>query len=97
VRSDRHELSHNRSEDGYERSRKRLARAVDEFMHSIKSENLPRVPGTGVFLTRTSRDAPPDMIWHVKQNRALQENLFYPERSDRIGTMRQEFGTPSRD
>jgi K+ transporter len=66
-------------------------------MHSIKSENLPRVPGTGVFLTRTSRDAPPDMIWHVKQNRALQENLFYPERSDRIGTMGQEFGTPSRD
>jgi KUP system potassium uptake protein len=49
---------------------------VDEFMRSIKSQNIPRVPGTGVFLTRTARDAPPVMIWHVKHNRALQENLF---------------------
>ncbi len=49
---------------------------VDEFMRSIKSQNIPRVPGTGVFLTRTGHDAPPVMIWHVKHNRALQENLF---------------------
>jgi KUP system potassium uptake protein len=49
---------------------------VDEFMRSIKSQNIPRVPGTGVFLTRTAHDAPPVMIWHVKHNGALQENLF---------------------
>ena len=49
---------------------------VDEFMRRIKSQNIPRVPGTGVFLTRTAHDAPPVMIWHVKHNRALQENLF---------------------
>jgi len=49
---------------------------VEEFMNSIKAENIPRVPGTGVFLTRTERDTPPVMIWHVKHNRALQENLF---------------------
>jgi KUP system potassium uptake protein len=49
---------------------------VDEFMRSIQAQNIPRVPGTGVFLTRTARDAPPVMIWHVKHNRALQENLF---------------------
>jgi KUP system potassium uptake protein len=49
---------------------------VDEFMRSIKLQNIPRVPGTGVFLTRTTREAPPVMIWHVKHNRALQENLF---------------------
>ena len=41
-----------------------------------KSQNIPRIPGTGVFLTRTAHDAPPVMIWHVKHNRALQENLF---------------------
>ena len=50
--------------------------SVDEFMRWIKSQNIPRVPGTGVFLTRTAHDAPPVMIWHVKHNRALQENLF---------------------
>jgi KUP system potassium uptake protein len=49
---------------------------VDEFMRSLKSQNIPRVPGTAVFLTRTLHDAPPVMIWHVKHNRALQENLF---------------------
>jgi KUP system potassium uptake protein len=50
--------------------------SVDEFMRWMKSQNIPRVPGTGVFLTRTAHDVPPVMIWHVKHNRALQENLF---------------------
>ena len=49
---------------------------VDEFMRRIKSQNIPRVPGTGVFLTRTANDVPPVLIWHVRHNRALQENLF---------------------
>jgi KUP system potassium uptake protein len=34
------------------------------------------VPGTAVFLTRTLRDAPPVMVWHIKHNRALHERLF---------------------
>src|SRR6516164_3989454 len=49
---------------------------VEEFMRSIKSQNIPRVPGTGVFLTRTAHVVPPVMIWHVKHNRTLQEHLF---------------------
>ena len=49
---------------------------VEEFMRSIKSQNIPRVPGTGVFLTRTAHIVPPVMIWHVKHNRALPEHLF---------------------
>ena len=34
------------------------------------------MPGTAVFLTRTERDVPPVMVWHVKHNRAQHENLF---------------------
>lgn len=34
------------------------------------------MPGTAVFLTRTERDAPPLMVWHVKHNRALHERVF---------------------
>jgi KUP system potassium uptake protein len=34
------------------------------------------VPGTAVFLTRTERDTPPVMVWHVKHNRALHQHLF---------------------
>jgi KUP system potassium uptake protein len=49
---------------------------VSEFMARIKAENIPRVPGTAVFLTRAERDTPPVMLWHVKHNRALHEHLF---------------------
>jgi KUP system potassium uptake protein len=49
---------------------------VPEFMKNIQSKNIPRVPGTAVFLTRTERDTPPVMVWHVKHNRALHEHLF---------------------
>ncbi len=49
---------------------------VDRFMARLKAANVPRVPGTAVFLTRTERDTPPVMQWHVKHNRALHEHLF---------------------
>jgi KUP system potassium uptake protein len=49
---------------------------IATFMDKIKSKNIPRVPGTAVFLTRTERDIPPVMVWHVRHNRALHEHLF---------------------
>jgi KUP system potassium uptake protein len=49
---------------------------VGEFMKKISAANLPRVPGTAVFLTRAERDTPPVMVWHVKHNRALHEHIF---------------------
>ena len=49
---------------------------VPEFMAKLASRNVPRVPGTAVFLTRTERDTPPVMVWHVRHNRALHEHVF---------------------
>jgi KUP system potassium uptake protein len=49
---------------------------IASFMARIAEGRVPRVPGTGVFLTRTERDAPPVMVWHLKHNRALHERLF---------------------
>src|SRR5258707_7334888 len=49
---------------------------VGAFMARIAEASIPRVPGTAVFLTRTRRDAPPVMVWHVKHNRALHERVF---------------------
>jgi len=49
---------------------------VAVFMKDIQSKNVPRVPGTAVFLTRTEKGTPPVMVWHVKHNRALHEHLF---------------------
>jgi KUP system potassium uptake protein len=49
---------------------------IASFMGRIAEGRIPRVPGTAVFLTRTERDAPPVMVWHLKHNRALHERLF---------------------
>lgn len=49
---------------------------IPDFMTQIKTSNIPRVPGTAVFLTRTTKDTPPVMVWHVKHNRALHDQLF---------------------
>ena len=49
---------------------------IGDFMTKIQEGRVPRVPGTAVFLTRTQRDAPPVMVWHLKKNRALHERLF---------------------
>jgi KUP system potassium uptake protein len=49
--------------------------AVADFLADLKTRNIPRVPGTAVFLTRTAAGVPPVMIWHLKQNRALHERL----------------------
>jgi KUP system potassium uptake protein len=49
---------------------------IPEFMKKLETNNIPRLPGTAVFLTRTMQDTPPVMVWHVKHNRALHERLF---------------------
>ena len=49
---------------------------IAEFLAKIEAEGVLRVPGTAVFLTRTRKDAPPVMVWHLKHNRALHERVF---------------------
>jgi KUP system potassium uptake protein len=49
---------------------------VPQFLNRIADAKVPRVLGTAVFLTRTTRDTPPVMLWHVKHNRALHQHVF---------------------
>jgi KUP system potassium uptake protein len=49
---------------------------IPDFMAKVAAGNVPRVTGTAVFLTRTERDTPPVMVWHVRHNRALHKHLF---------------------
>jgi KUP system potassium uptake protein len=49
---------------------------IDELLRQLDEEHIPRVPGTAVFLTRTQKDAPPVLVWHLKHNRALHERVF---------------------
>ena len=46
---------------------------VPEFLDDIAKRGVPRVPGTAVFLTRTTGGVPPVLLWHLRQNRALHE------------------------
>jgi KUP system potassium uptake protein len=57
----------------------RLAQAplsVQDFLADLKARGVPRVPGTAVFLTRTTNGVPPVMIWHLQHNRALHERVL---------------------
>jgi KUP system potassium uptake protein len=50
--------------------------AVADFLADLKVRGVPRVPGTAVFLTRTTAGIPPVMIWHLQHNRALHERVL---------------------
>jgi KUP system potassium uptake protein len=49
---------------------------VKDFTAEVLSSDIPRVPGAAVFLTRTSRDIPTVLQWHLKHNRALHEQVM---------------------
>jgi KUP system potassium uptake protein len=49
---------------------------IGEFMADLSRRQIPRVPGTAVYLTRTERDVPPVMVWNLNHNRALHQRLF---------------------
>jgi KUP system potassium uptake protein len=49
---------------------------IGTFMADILQRQIPRVPGTAIFFTRTTQDVPPVMVWHLRHNRSLHERLF---------------------
>ena len=49
---------------------------IDALLTQLKAQQIPRVPGTAVFLTRTQTDAPPVLVWHLRHNRALHERVL---------------------
>jgi KUP system potassium uptake protein len=53
-----------------------VALPIELFMEQIAKEHIARVPGLGIFLTRTALNVPPVLRWHVKQNHALQEHIL---------------------
>jgi len=50
--------------------------SVEDFTAEAVTRAAPRVPGTAVFLTRTSRDVPPVLVWHLEHNRALHKQIM---------------------
>jgi KUP system potassium uptake protein len=48
----------------------------DDFLRKLKDDGVARVPGTAVFLTRSSKGTPPVLNWHVRANHALQHEVI---------------------
>jgi KUP system potassium uptake protein len=64
---------------GMDLVRERLAEqqtSLSDFARTLESGLVARVPGTAVFLTRTLRETPPVLSWHVAKNRALHEKVL---------------------
>jgi KUP system potassium uptake protein len=49
---------------------------VADFMADINAREIPRIPGTAVFLTRTQNGTPAVMKWHVKRNGSLHGHVL---------------------
>jgi len=52
-----------------------LAPPLDEFMATLKSKNLPRVPGIAIFMVGDPKACPPAMFHNVKHNKILHEKI----------------------
>jgi KUP system potassium uptake protein len=55
---------------GNDAVRRKLATMTEppqRFLERLKSQNIPRVPGSAIFLTRTTDAIPPVMVQHVAQ------------------------------
>jgi KUP system potassium uptake protein len=53
-----------------------MIESASDFFARLSRDKIPRVPGTGVFLTRMASSMPPPIIDHVLQIGALYETLI---------------------
>jgi KUP system potassium uptake protein len=64
---------------GFDAMRRRhtvLTETPDEFFRRLKQDQVPRVPGTAVFLTRLATTTPFLIVEHVAQMRAMYETAI---------------------
>jgi KUP system potassium uptake protein len=48
---------------------------ISDIVARIASGDIPRVPGTAVFLARLTRDVPPIVVWHLRHIRSLHDSI----------------------
>ncbi len=52
-----------------------LTPPIDDFIVSLKSQNLPRVPGISIFMVGDPKTCPPALVHNVKHNKILHEKV----------------------
>jgi KUP system potassium uptake protein len=53
-----------------------LERQPQHFLEDLRAGKLQRVPGTAVFLTKSTQNIPPLLVYHVRHMGALQEHVI---------------------
>jgi KUP system potassium uptake protein len=48
---------------------------INDIAAQIDSGDIPRVPGTAVFVARLTRDVPPIVVWHLRHIRSLHGSI----------------------
>jgi KUP system potassium uptake protein len=48
---------------------------ISDIVAQIASGDIPRVPGTAVFVARLTRDIPPIVVWHLRHIRSLHGSI----------------------
>jgi KUP system potassium uptake protein len=48
---------------------------ITNIVAQLASGNIPRVPGTAVFVARLTRDVPPIVVWHLRHIRSLHGSI----------------------
>ena len=49
---------------------------ISQLAHQLEAGKIARVPVSAVFFTRVRDQTPPVLAWHIRQNRALHENVL---------------------
>jgi KUP system potassium uptake protein len=49
---------------------------IEAFMAKLAADQVARVPGTAVFMTRSLKDTPPVIVWYVNHARSLHQRVI---------------------
>ncbi|MBI3567794.1 MAG: potassium transporter Kup [Gemmatimonadetes bacterium] len=55
---------------------KDIAMPLDEFLATLSTSSIPRVPGTAVFMTSEPKGAPVVLLHHLKHNKVLHQRVI---------------------
>src|SRR5437763_346812 len=49
--------------------------SMDDFMRDVAKGNIPRVPGTAVFMSRSSEGVPTTLLHNIKHNKVVHQRV----------------------
>ncbi|MCU1244226.1 MAG: potassium uptake protein, Kup system, partial [Acidobacteria bacterium] len=51
--------------------------SVDDFVRQLERKSIPRVPGTAIFMTRSSSGVPTTLLHNIKHNKVVHDRVVF--------------------